>query len=90
MNRCDSPDDGLPGDLPRVAGCGDGKPWVDTKLTECTVSGIVSVKGKPAKRRNDPVQSQQFRSHRRDADGRDRAGRGLHDQDLYRRQPGHI
>jgi hypothetical protein len=31
-----------------VAGCGDGKPWVETKLKECTVSGTVSVKGKPA------------------------------------------
>ena len=30
------------------AGCGDGKPWVDKSLTEATVSGIVSVKGKPA------------------------------------------
>jgi hypothetical protein len=31
-----------------TAGCGDGKPWVDKSLTEATVSGIVSVKGKPA------------------------------------------
>jgi hypothetical protein len=31
-----------------AAGCGDGKPWVDTSLKECTVSGTVSVKGKPA------------------------------------------
>jgi hypothetical protein len=31
-----------------IAGCGDGKPWVDTSLTEATVSGIVSVRGKPA------------------------------------------
>ncbi len=31
-----------------TAGCGDGKPWVDTSLNEATVSGIVSVKGKPA------------------------------------------
>jgi hypothetical protein len=31
-----------------LAGCGDGKPWVDTSLNECTVSGTVSVKGKPA------------------------------------------
>ncbi len=31
-----------------AAGCGDGKPWVDTSLNEATVSGIVSVKGKPA------------------------------------------
>ena len=30
------------------AGCGDGKPWVDTSLKEATVSGVVSVKGKPA------------------------------------------
>jgi hypothetical protein len=29
-------------------GCGDGKPWVDKSQTEATVSGIVSVKGKPA------------------------------------------
>jgi hypothetical protein len=31
-----------------TAGCGDGKPWVDTSMTEATVSGVVSVKGKPA------------------------------------------
>jgi len=31
-----------------LPGCGDGKPWVDTSLTEATVSGIVTVKGKPA------------------------------------------
>ena len=31
-----------------AAGCGDGKPWVDTSLNEATVSGVVSVKGKPA------------------------------------------
>jgi hypothetical protein len=31
-----------------VAGCGDGKPWVDSSLNEATVSGVVSVKGKPA------------------------------------------
>ena len=29
-------------------GCGDGKPSVDTSLTEATVSGVVSVRGKPA------------------------------------------
>ncbi len=31
-----------------LAGCGDGKPYVDTSLTEATVTGVVSVKGKPA------------------------------------------
>jgi hypothetical protein len=31
-----------------TAGCGDGKPWVDKSLSEATVSGVVSVKGKPA------------------------------------------
>jgi hypothetical protein len=31
-----------------LIGCGDGKPSVDTSLTEATVSGVVSVKGKPA------------------------------------------
>jgi hypothetical protein len=31
-----------------AAGCGDGKPYMDTSLTEATVTGIVSVKGKPA------------------------------------------
>jgi hypothetical protein len=31
-----------------TAGCGDGKPWVDKSMTEATVSGVVSVKGKPA------------------------------------------
>jgi hypothetical protein len=31
-----------------AAGCGDGKPWVDKSLTEATVSGVVSVRGKPA------------------------------------------
>ncbi len=30
------------------AGCGDGKPYVDKSLNEGTVSGIVTVKGKPA------------------------------------------
>jgi hypothetical protein len=29
-------------------GCGDGKPSMDTSLTEATVSGIVKVKGVPA------------------------------------------
>jgi hypothetical protein len=31
-----------------TSGCGDGKPWVDKSLNEATVTGIVSVKGKPA------------------------------------------
>jgi hypothetical protein len=31
-----------------TAGCGDGKPYVDKSLAEATVSGVVSVKGKPA------------------------------------------
>lgn len=31
-----------------LPGCGDGKPAVDTSLTEATVSGIVTVKGTPA------------------------------------------
>ena len=31
-----------------ASGCGDGKPWVDTSLNEATVSGVVSVRGKPA------------------------------------------
>lgn len=31
-----------------LQGCGDGKPWVDTSLTEASVSGTVSVKGTPA------------------------------------------
>jgi hypothetical protein len=31
-----------------LQGCGEGKPWVDTSLTEATVSGTVSVKGTPA------------------------------------------
>jgi hypothetical protein len=31
-----------------IAGCGDGKPYVDTSMTEATVSGIVTVRGKPA------------------------------------------
>jgi hypothetical protein len=29
-------------------GCGDGKPGVDTSLTEATVNGVVSIKGVPA------------------------------------------
>jgi hypothetical protein len=29
-------------------GCGDGKPGVDSSLTEATVTGVVSVKGTPA------------------------------------------
>lgn len=31
-----------------LQGCGDGKPWVDTSMTEATVSGTVAVKGIPA------------------------------------------
>lgn len=34
--------------LPAALGCGDGKPSVDTSLTEATVTGVVSVKGVPA------------------------------------------
>src|SRR4051794_15189478 len=34
--------------LAAVSGCGDGKPSVDTSLNEATVTGVVSVKGKPA------------------------------------------
>jgi hypothetical protein len=37
----------LPG-VALVAGCGDGKPSMDTSPTEATVSGVVSVKGVPA------------------------------------------
>jgi hypothetical protein len=36
------------GGLALTAGCGDGKPSVDTSLTEATVSGVVSVRGVPA------------------------------------------
>jgi hypothetical protein len=36
----------LPG-VVLIAGCGDGKPSMDTSLTEATVSGVVSVKGVP-------------------------------------------
>ena len=46
----------LPGDC-ATAGCGDGKPWVDTCSRRRTVTGIVSVKGKPAGGGHDPVQS---------------------------------
>ena len=31
-----------------ASGCGDGRPPMDTSLTEATVSGVVSVKGVPA------------------------------------------
>lgn len=34
--------------LPAITGCGDGKPSIDTSLTEATVTGVVSVKGVPA------------------------------------------
>jgi hypothetical protein len=34
--------------LPAAPGCDDGKPYVDTSMTEATVSGIVKVRGKPA------------------------------------------
>jgi hypothetical protein len=34
--------------LATVPGCGDGKPSIDTSLTEATVTGVVSVKGVPA------------------------------------------
>jgi hypothetical protein len=37
----------LPG-VVLIAGCGDGKPSMDTSLTEATISGVVSVKGVPA------------------------------------------
>jgi hypothetical protein len=37
----------LPG-VALITGCGDGKPSMDTSLTEATVSGVVSVKGIPA------------------------------------------
>lgn len=30
-----------------LSGCGDGKPSVDASLTEASVTGLVSVKGKP-------------------------------------------
>jgi hypothetical protein len=30
-----------------LAGCGDGKPYTDTSLTEATVTGVVSAKGQP-------------------------------------------
>ena len=30
-----------------LAGCGDGKPYTDTSLTEATVSGVVTAKGEP-------------------------------------------
>jgi hypothetical protein len=30
-----------------VPGCGDGKPYQDTSLTEATVSGVVTAKGTP-------------------------------------------
>ena len=71
-----------------TAGCGDGKPWVDKSLSEATVSGIVSVKGKPAERRDDPLQRQQFRANRPDQNGRDRPRRVLYDQGIHRREPG--
>jgi hypothetical protein len=31
-----------------VSGCGDGRPSMDTSLTEATISGVVSVKGVPS------------------------------------------
>jgi hypothetical protein len=34
--------------LSALSGCGEGKPYVDTSLNEATVTGIISVKGKPA------------------------------------------
>jgi len=34
--------------LAAVPGCWDGKPSIDTSLTEATVTGVVSVKGVPA------------------------------------------
>jgi hypothetical protein len=30
-----------------VPGCGDGKPYQDTSLTEATVTGVVTAKGEP-------------------------------------------
>src|SRR5262245_7601552 len=34
--------------LAAISGCGDGKPSIDTSLSEATVTGAVSVKGVPA------------------------------------------
>jgi hypothetical protein len=34
--------------LAALAGCGDGKPSVDTSLTEATVTGVVTANGIPA------------------------------------------
>jgi hypothetical protein len=31
-----------------ASGCSDGKPWVDKSLNEATVTGVVTVRGKPA------------------------------------------
>jgi hypothetical protein len=31
-----------------AVGCGDGKPSIDTSLTEATVKGLVTIKGTPA------------------------------------------
>jgi hypothetical protein len=33
--------------LVTIAGCGDGKPYTDTSLTEATVSGVVTANGEP-------------------------------------------
>jgi hypothetical protein len=33
--------------LVAASGCGDGKPSVDTSLTEATVKGLVTIKGSP-------------------------------------------
>ena len=31
-----------------LAGCTEGRPYIDSSMTEATVSGVVSVRGKPA------------------------------------------
>jgi hypothetical protein len=70
----------LPG-VALVAGCGDGKPSMDTSLTEATVSGIVSVKGVPATGGGNSLQSQQCRTDRPHSVRSDRTGRDLYDKD---------
>ena len=72
------------------AGCGDGKPSVDSSLTEATVTGLVSVKGKPATGgtiRFNPSNSGRIVPYR---SARDWTRWQLHHQDLHRHEPGFI
>ena len=67
-----------------VPGCGDGKPYIDTSLTEATVTGVVTAKGEPVTAGDHRFNPQQLRADRAREDRADRPRRTLHDQDIHR------